>query len=65
MNNKPKWTLSRRDILKKGPVAIAWGVLASITLSKPIISQIGRGHRIRDLPKDSIFTPSSTQSKRS
>ncbi|MDP7578964.1 MAG: hypothetical protein QGF12_05435 [SAR202 cluster bacterium] len=65
MNNKSKWTLSRRDILKKGPVAIAWGVLASITLSTPIISRIGRDHHIPDLPKDSIFTPSSTPPKRS
>ena len=65
MNNKSKWTLSRRDSLKKGPIAIALGILAGITLGKPIISQIGRDPRTLDLPKDSIFTPAGNPTKRS
>ena len=52
-----KRVFSRRDLLKRAPLALASGIIVGIVAGRPLISRLKRRRRPPVFPKGSIFTP--------
>jgi hypothetical protein len=61
---EPREAQSRRDFLKRAPVALVGGLILGVALSKPLLSRFGLRRRAPEFPKGSIFTPAKETHKR-
>ena len=62
-SSRRKLSLSRRDFLKRAPVAIASGFVLGILAGKPLLSRLSRRQE-PEFPKDSIFKPAVNRRKK-
>ena len=61
----PESTLSRREVLKRAPIALAAGFALTALIAKPLLSRLGRRRSAPVFPKGSIFTPAGDPRDRS
>ena len=52
-----KHVFSRRDLLKRAPLALAGGIVIGLVAGRPLLSRLNRRLRPPVFPKGSIFTP--------
>jgi hypothetical protein len=52
-----KHVFSRRDLLKRAPLALAGGIIMGFVAGRPLLSRLNRRRRPPVFPKGSIFTP--------
>ena len=52
-----KRVYSRRDLLKRAPLAVVGGLVLGLSLGKPVVSRLFRGRKAPEFPAGSIFTP--------
>ena len=54
---KGKRVYSRRDLLRRAPLAVAGGLVVGLALGKPVVSRLFQGRKAPEFPEGSIFTP--------
>ena len=61
---KGKRLYSRREVLRKAPLAVAGGIVLGLVSGKPLLSRLSRRRQAPEFPKGSIFTPADDRRKK-
>ena len=61
---KGKRLYSRREVLRKAPLAVAGGIVLGLVSGKPLLSRLRRRRQAPKFPEGSIFTPADDRRKK-